>query len=130
MALKNLLTSLPYWNPWFKSGHKIKDGTVFVSELGFATALMDLRLGIWWQSGSHQKKDQQECQQLRETCEEQAGSRKKSSVKRVKFACAMPAGKQFSAVTGDLVKGVSKTADSPMSAVSQVALSHKMHQFH
>lgn len=95
MALKNLLTSLPYWNSWFKSGHKRKDGTVFVSELDFATPLMDLRLVIWWQSGSHQIKGQQDCQQLGETCEEQVGSRKKSSVTRVKFACAMQAEKQL-----------------------------------
>lgn len=48
---------------------------------------------------------------------------------RVKFACAMLAGKQHSAVAGDLVKGISKTVDS-MSAVSQVALGHKTDQFH
>lgn len=48
---------------------------------------------------------------------------------RVKFACAMLAGKQLSAVAGDLVKGVSKTMDST-STVSQVALGHKTKQFH
>lgn len=74
-AIKKLLANLQYWQPWFKSSQKRKDGTVPVSDLGFAT-LIDLRWGIWWQSTSHQTKGQQECQQLRVTCGEQAGSGK------------------------------------------------------
>lgn len=76
-AIKKLLADLQDWQPWFKSSHKRKDGTVPVSDLGFATPLMDLRSDIWWQSTSNQTKGQQECQQLRETCGEQAGSGKK-----------------------------------------------------